>query len=177
VILPRGPTSLPLPPPSPTSPTELCLCRDFAQTCGWSGGKGRDASSALGSDEARDGGVETVTRAAIPRGYEFDRGGGGGESGSREGGEGEGEGGVGDGCLSGLPAASPEVQLRQGGPRRQQRQVSETKQGEEEGGGGGRGASGRGGGGEEDGEDEDEGEEEGEAEGDEDRGAAPHGPR
>jgi hypothetical protein len=39
------------PPPPPSLPTYHFLCRDCAQTCGWSGGEGRDASRALGSDE------------------------------------------------------------------------------------------------------------------------------
>jgi hypothetical protein len=60
--------SVPRLPPPPTSPTYLFLCRDFAQTYGWSGGgKGRDASSALGSNEAGDGGIDKATRAAIAR--------------------------------------------------------------------------------------------------------------
>jgi hypothetical protein len=70
----RGPTSLPPMPPSPTSPTYLFLCRNCAQTCGWSSGEGRGASSALGSDEAGDDGMDKATRAAIARAYEVDRG-------------------------------------------------------------------------------------------------------
>jgi hypothetical protein len=59
---------------------------DFAQTCGWSSGEGRNASSALGFDKAGDGGVEKATRAAIVRAYEVNRGVGGGKSGSCRGG-------------------------------------------------------------------------------------------
>jgi hypothetical protein len=58
----------------PTSATYHFLCRDCAQTCGWSGGKGRDASSTLGSDEAGDDNVDRATRAAIARACEVDRG-------------------------------------------------------------------------------------------------------
>jgi hypothetical protein len=47
-------------------------------TCGWSGGEGRDASSALGSDAAGDGNMSKATRAAIARAYEVDQGDGGG---------------------------------------------------------------------------------------------------
>jgi hypothetical protein len=85
-------TPPPPPTPTPTSPTYHLLCRDFAQTCGWSGGEARDASSALGSDEADDDDEDKATRAAIAHAYEVDRGGGGGESGAREGGEGWGRG-------------------------------------------------------------------------------------
>jgi hypothetical protein len=85
------------------------LCRYCANICGWSGGEGRDTSSALGSDEAGDEDIDKATRAAIARAYEVDRSDGGCESGAREGGEGGGEGeGVG-GWLSGLLAAAPEV--------------------------------------------------------------------
>jgi hypothetical protein len=59
------------------------MCWDFAQTCGWSGGEGRDASSALDSDDAGDDGMDKATRAAIARAYEVDPGDGGGESGAR----------------------------------------------------------------------------------------------
>ena len=66
--------------PSPlptTSPTYLFLRRDCAQTCGRSGEEGRDASSALDSDEAGDDDMDKATRAAIARAYEVDRGDGG----------------------------------------------------------------------------------------------------
>jgi hypothetical protein len=88
-VPPRAPTSLPLPPPPPTSPTYHFLCRDCARISGWSGGEGRGASSAKGCDEASDGGMDKATRAAIVRAHEVDQGGGGrGESGARKGGEG-----------------------------------------------------------------------------------------
>jgi hypothetical protein len=74
-----GPTSLPPPPPLPTIPIYIFLCRDCAQTCGWSGGEGRDASSALGSDEAGDDDIDKAKRLTIVRAYEVDRGDGGGE--------------------------------------------------------------------------------------------------
>jgi hypothetical protein len=91
--------------------TYLFLCRDCAQTSGWSGGEGRDASSKLGSDEAGDDGSDKATRAAIARAYEVDRGDGGGKSGRRKGGEGGGGRGRGvvGGWLSGFSAAAPEV--------------------------------------------------------------------
>jgi hypothetical protein len=79
------------------------------QKRGWSGGEGRDASSALGFDEAGDGGVDKATRAANARAYVVGRGGGGGESVARGGGEGGGEGRGGGGWLSGPSAADPEV--------------------------------------------------------------------
>jgi hypothetical protein len=82
-------------------PTYHFLRRDFAKTCGWNGGEGRGASSALGSDEAGNGSMDKATCAAIARAYEVDRGGGVGESGAREGGKagaragrGRGEGGA-----------------------------------------------------------------------------------
>jgi len=81
----------------PTLPTYHFLCKDCAKTCGWSGREGRDASSALGSEEAGDGGMGKATRAAIARIYEVDRGNGGGESGAREGGGGGTEAGSGGG--------------------------------------------------------------------------------
>jgi hypothetical protein len=85
------------------------MSRGCAQISGWSGGEDRDASSALGSDEAGDGDVEKATCAAIARAYEVDRGDVNGESDAREGGEYGGEGGGGSGWLSGLSAAAPEV--------------------------------------------------------------------
>jgi hypothetical protein len=66
-ILPRVLTSLPNTPPTPTSPTYLFPCRDCGKTCGWSGGEGRDASSALGFDEEGDDDMDNATRAAIAR--------------------------------------------------------------------------------------------------------------
>jgi hypothetical protein len=54
-------------PPPPTSPNYHFLCRDCAQTCGWSGGEERDASDALGFDEAGDDDMDKATRAAIVR--------------------------------------------------------------------------------------------------------------
>jgi hypothetical protein len=57
-----------LPPPSPpTLPIYHFLCRDYAQICGWSGGEGRDASSALDSDEAGDGDMDKATDIPPPR--------------------------------------------------------------------------------------------------------------
>jgi hypothetical protein len=72
-VLPRGPKYLHPPPPSPTSPTYLFLCRDCAQTCGWGDGEKPDASSALGSDEAGNGDMDKATYAAIARANEVDR--------------------------------------------------------------------------------------------------------
>jgi hypothetical protein len=102
---------LPPPPPLPTSPTYLFLCRDCANTCGWSGGEERGASRALGSDEAGDGGMDKATRAAIAHAYEVGRGDGGGESGAQEGVEGGGECGGGGGWLSDLSTTAHEVPL------------------------------------------------------------------
>jgi hypothetical protein len=94
-----------LPPPKP--PISFCEGTAPKPLVGAAAEEGRDASSALGSGEAGDGGMDKATRAAIARTYEVDRGGGGGESGAREGGEGAGGGKV--GWLSGLSAAAPEV--------------------------------------------------------------------
>jgi hypothetical protein len=102
------------------------MCRNFAKTCGWSGGEGRDASSALGSDEVGDDGTDTASHATIARAYEVGRGDCGDEIGAREGGEGGG------GCLNG--SRPPLLKCHQtwcqgartGGPRRQQGQVSEA---------------------------------------------------
>jgi hypothetical protein len=68
------------------------MCRDRAQSFGWSGGEGRHASSALGSDEAGDGGMDKATRAAVARAYEVGRGDGVSKICAREGGEGGGRG-------------------------------------------------------------------------------------
>jgi hypothetical protein len=123
----------------------LSLCvQGLRPNLWWSGGKGRGASSALGSDEAGDDDMDKATRAAIARACEANRGNGGGESGAREGGEGGGEGGSGGGWLSGLSAAAPkeppDVELGSAnrGPRRQQGRVSEAKHGR----GGGEGEGG-----------------------------------
>jgi hypothetical protein len=97
------------PPPTHTPHPPISLCaRTAPKPVGGAATEERqDASSALGSGEAGDGGMDKATRAAIARTYEVDRGGGGGESGAREGGEGAGGGKV--GWLSGLSAAAPEV--------------------------------------------------------------------
>jgi hypothetical protein len=71
--------------------------------------EGRDVWSALGSDEAGDGGMDKATHVAIARACDVDRVGGGGESGAREGGKDDGGGG--GGWLSGLSAAAAEVPL------------------------------------------------------------------
>ena len=81
--------------PKPHPP--ITFCEGTANKPLDGAGEGRDASSALGSDEAGDGGVDKATRAAIARTYGANRGGGGGESGLREAGEGEGRGGGGVG--------------------------------------------------------------------------------
>jgi hypothetical protein len=81
----------------PTSPTYRFLCRDYTHTWGWSGGKGRDASSELGFGEASDGGMDKTTREEIVRAYEVDRGDGGGRKRRPGRRRGRGEGGGGGG--------------------------------------------------------------------------------
>jgi len=106
---PRVAPSPPAPHTPPTSPSYLILCRDCAKNFGWSGGEGRNASSAHGSDEAGDKSMGKTTRVAIVRAYEVDQGDGGGQKRCARRRRGRGEGGVGGGWLSGLSTAAPEV--------------------------------------------------------------------